>query len=42
VFRVPPTQTPSGAIARLLRDARVQSVQILNQFESQGETANGH
>jgi hypothetical protein len=40
VFRVPPTQTPSSAIARLLRDARVQSVQILNQFESQGETAN--
>lgn len=32
VFRVPPTQTPASEIARLSRDTRVESVQVLNQF----------
>ena len=39
VFRVPPTQAASITIAQLSRDSRVQSVEVLNQFEARSTSA---
>jgi hypothetical protein len=37
VFRVPPPSTPAAMMARLGRDSRVESVQLLNQFTTQAD-----
>jgi hypothetical protein len=39
VFRISPAQAASIAIAQLSRDARVQSVEVLNQFEARSKSA---
>ena len=39
VFRVPADGTTDGTVTRLAHDPRVESVQRLNEFTTQGETA---